>query len=72
MADRIKIILDLIQDMSGGYSQYEVFTDWVLCSAIAIQNACCMIEDKNFKKREMEYLQVCEEVDRNHVREAMI
>ena len=55
--------------MSGGYSEYEVFTDWVLCCAVSIQNACCMIEDRKWKEREEEYLSVYRKYRKNHFSE---
>ena len=42
--------------MSGKYSTEAIFSDWVKCFAIAIQNSCMLIHDKIWSKREEEYL----------------
>ncbi len=55
---RIDAIVDIIRKLSGSYSEYQVFCDWIQCSAIAIQNASCLIHDKLWEKREKTYLEV--------------
>lgn len=35
-----KEIIERINKLSGSRSPYEVFCDWIKCSAISIQNAC--------------------------------
>ena len=35
-----------ILSMSGRYTAYEIFMDWIQCSALAIQNSLCQIHDK--------------------------
>lgn len=50
-----KEIVDIIKRMSGKYSQDIVFTDWVTCSAITIQNSCCLFQDSVWEEREAQY-----------------
>lgn len=53
-----KDIVDVIQKMSGRYTPYQIFTDWVKMMAISIQNSCFLIQDKVWKERENEYLDI--------------
>ncbi len=56
--DYKKEIIKTINDMSGSRSPYEVFCDWVKCSALAIQNQLYIFhKDELWKKREDQYLQ---------------
>ena len=54
--NRKKDIIKTIQNISGKYSLYEVFTDWIRCSALAISNSCQMIHDKVWQERESMYI----------------
>ena len=56
--NRIDEMIGIIRSMSGSFSEYQVFSDWIQCTAIAIQNSCCMIHDKVWKQREDDYLQI--------------
>ena len=49
-------IIKIIESLSGKYSAYEVFSDWVKCAAISMCNALDMAQGKVWKKREEEYL----------------
>ena len=51
-------IIKRIQNLSGRYSPYNVFSDWIECSALAIQNACTMPHTKLWEAREKEYLDI--------------
>lgn len=51
-----KEIIKKIQSISGRYSPYTVFSDWIQCSALAIQNACTIPHTKLWEAREKEYL----------------
>lgn len=53
--DYKKDIISKIQEMSGRYSVYEIFADWVKMYAIAISN---MIDINNYVLREREYIDV--------------
>lgn len=54
--DNQKEIIKMINDISGRYSPYEVFSDWVKCCAIAVSNASTIIHDKVWESRENEYV----------------
>jgi len=62
----ISDIISMISDMSGARSEYEVFSDWVHCSAIAIQNASCILHDKVWHDREKDYLQIMSKYEKDH------
>lgn len=51
-------IIRIIQEMSGSYNPYTLFTDWVAMMAISTQNACCLQHDKTWKERERKYLEI--------------
>lgn len=48
-------IIKTIEKMSGRYSPYNIFSDWIQMCALAIQNGCSVIEDKAWKDREQLY-----------------
>lgn len=47
-----------ILSMSGRYTAYEIFMDWIQCSALAIQNSLCQIHDKLWRSREEDYKRI--------------
>ena len=47
-----KDIIKMITDMSGSYSAYNIFSDWVEMCALAISNGCHVIHDKIWTARE--------------------
>ncbi len=51
-------IISRIQQMSGSYTPYTIFTDWVAMMAISIQNACCLLHNRARKEREGRYLEI--------------
>lgn len=53
----IKEIVKNIQDMSGTYTPYVIFSDWVKMCALAIQNGCQVIHDEVWRKRESQYVE---------------
>ena len=53
--DYEQFIVDSIRAMSGKYTPYQVFSDWVTMTAMAISNACRMIHDRIYKEREERY-----------------
>ena len=55
-ADCKKEIIDIINGMSGKYSGYEIFTDWIRCLALAIENSTHLIRDKYWQEREQLYM----------------
>jgi len=44
-----------VLSMAGRYSAYEIFTDWIEVSALAMANSTCIIQDKNWQTREEKY-----------------
>lgn len=52
-----KEIVDTLQHMSGKYSTYEIFSDWIKCCALAISNQSDLFRDNEiWESREQEYL----------------
>lgn len=54
--DRKREIIQIIDSMSGKYSGYEIFTDWIRSLSLAIENSTHMIHDKYWRDREQLYL----------------
>ena len=54
--NRKKEIIKMINQISGKYSAYEVFTDWVKCLALAISNSCNLFHDSVWEERERMYM----------------
>lgn len=50
-------IIEKIKSISGRYSAYEVFCDWIKCTALSIANACTLVHDQLWQKREKQYLE---------------
>lgn len=50
-------IIKIINSISGKYSPYEVFTDWVRCCALAISNTITLSHNAVWEKREQEYIE---------------
>lgn len=53
-----KYIIENIGKMSGRYTPYQIFSDWITLTALSIQNSCKMIHDKIYKEREEIYITV--------------
>lgn len=49
-------IIKAIEGISGKYSSYEVFTDWIRCMAMAISNSTTPFHGKIWKEREDAYM----------------
>ena len=54
--DRKKDIIKILNSISGKYSAYEVFSDWIRCGALAVSNTCQLIHDHIWQDREQEYI----------------
>lgn len=65
--NRKKDIIKIINSISGKYSAYEVFTDWIKCCSLSISNSCCMIHGKVWKDREKSYLDTISRYSREEV-----
>ena len=57
-------IIRNIQKIAGKYSPDIVFSDWVHCAAIAIQNSCYPDGSALKEKREREYQAIAQKYDR--------
>ena len=55
---KVKEIVKTIEGISGTYSPYQVFSDWVAMSAISIQNNCTIIRDDIWTGRERRYMDI--------------
>lgn len=53
-----------ILSMSGRYTAYEIFMDWIQCSALAIQNSLCQIHDRLWQSREEDYKRIMDKYSR--------
>ena len=54
--DKTKEIIKYINSISGSYSSYEVFTDWIKCCSLAISNGMDVFHGKIWQERERAYL----------------
>ena len=51
-------IIKTIKDMSGRYTEYQIFSDWVEMAAISFRNSCHLIHGDRWKAWEKKYLEV--------------
>lgn len=51
-----KEIINAIERISGKYSAYEVFTDWIRCMAMSISNSVTPFHGHIWKEREEVYM----------------
>ena len=54
--NRKKDIVKILQEMSGKYSTYEIFTDWIRCLALSIEQSTYFIRDEEWHRRERDYI----------------
>lgn len=55
--DEKREIIDRINKISQkGFSQYEIFSDWIRCSSLAISNSLQIFHTKLWESREKEYM----------------
>lgn len=54
--NRKKDIIKTIKGLAGKYSEYEVFTDWIRCTALAISNTVQLLHNEVWKDREKTYI----------------
>ena len=54
--DYKKEIIKTIQSMSGRYAPYNIFSDWILMSALSIQNTVQLVHNQIWKDREQTYI----------------
>lgn len=55
-----KEIVKSIQGMSGRFTPYIIFSDWIRICALSIQNSMYMIHDDTWKKREKQFIETME------------
>lgn len=65
--DRKKEIIKCIESISGRYSAYEVFTDWIKCSSLAISNSLDLYRGKIWKDREQMYLDTVRKYEKEEI-----
>lgn len=58
-------IVNIIKDISGKYSPYQIFHDWCECFAIAICNACTLRHHAIWQEREEKYKNIIAKYDEN-------
>lgn len=58
MGEAKKEIVKIIKSMSGRYSAYDIFSDWVEMCALSLQNSVYLIHNGLWKKREQQYLDI--------------
>lgn len=51
-------IIKSIASLSGKYTPYQIFTDWVTLTALAIQNSCDIFKGKMYRVREEQYCNI--------------
>lgn len=51
-------IQKMILSMSGKYTAYEIFMDWIECTSLAISNSLRLNHDRIWKKNEEEYFRI--------------
>lgn len=54
----INRIIKEIENMSGNYSGYEIFSDWIKATAISISNITDLEHGEVWKKREAQYMEI--------------
>lgn len=60
-------IASSINKMSGRNSTYQIFTDWVKMTAIAISNATDMFPGEIYRQREEEYLSIAKRYEEKEI-----
>lgn len=51
-------MIKIIEKLSGKYSSYQVFSDFVEMSSLAISNSCSLIHNKLWQDRESQYIAI--------------
>lgn len=63
-----KEIIRNLEKISGKYSMYEVFSDWIKCGALAVSNGTTFYHDSIWHKREQEYLNIVKKYENDEVK----
>ena len=64
-----KFIINKIQEMSGKYTVHQIFSDWILMEAMAIQNSCYLQKDEMYNHREKMYLNVANKYTKEELKD---
>lgn len=64
MPDYTNMIIKILQQMSGKYSAYEIFSDWVKCCSLAISNNCDILRGRIWQERERAYIETMKKYTR--------
>lgn len=62
-----KQIVEQIEKMSGRYSPYNIFSDWVEMMALSIQNTCQQVHDSIWEQREKNYMDICGRYEKKEI-----
>lgn len=54
----INAIIKKIEDLSGQYSGYEIFSDWIKAAALCIDNSAGNYNQEIYRKREEQYIEI--------------
>lgn len=68
MDNEVQEIVKILNSLSGKYSGYEIFSDWVKAMALSIANFPGYDKDDVYKKREEEYITIA----KKHGKETML
>ena len=58
MADWSNEFIKTLKGMSGRYSSYQIFSDWVESAAISYRNSCHLIHDAEWQRWEDQYMRI--------------
>lgn len=61
--DYKKEIIKTLKSMSGKYTEYQIFSDWVAMSAISFRNACHLLHNDEWQRWENHYLELAKKYD---------
>lgn len=65
----INEIAKKINSLSGTYSGYEIFSDWIKAFALSISNSTDMIHEKIWKDREKQYMDIVQKHGEEKIRD---
>jgi hypothetical protein len=64
----IQKIAKEIESLSGKYSGYEIFSDWIKTLAISISNSSDLIHGKVWQERERQYMEIVQRQGQENIR----
>lgn len=68
MDNEVQEIVKILNSLSGKYSGYEIFSDWIKAMALSIANFPGYFKDDVYRKREEEYIAIA----KKHGKETML